>query len=199
MVHVVLLSAVIEIDPTADDRAALTTNHLSALALHVFFIELDAGSKELSGAGLLSRSPAVTSLAHIEVKSPDITPLLADSFEASRDLMTVDDVNQAQRLQKVYLSQVSARLRRVLQELQAASPSPAACLVNVVQNERGSVLDVLMDECEADLAWQATVIRAVRRASPLPLPPQGLAMGSYLTLDMSTALAEVARAETPSR
>jgi TonB C terminal len=120
---------------------------------------------------------------------------LADSFETSRELTTTDDVVEAQRLQKVYVGQISARLRRVLEELRATPSAPAACLVNVVQDERGGVLDVLMDQCEADQTWREMVSRAIRQSSPLPLPPQGLAMGSYLMLDVSNVLTQIAGTE----
>jgi hypothetical protein len=198
LVHVVLLSAVIDFDTSADNRSAAESVHRDELALHVVFIEFDAQKRESSIAGLISPTLDVTSAAKIEARAPNITPLLADSFEPSRELTTTDDVVEAQRLQKVYVGQISARLRRVLEELRTTSSFPSTCLVNVVQDERGSVLDVLTDQC-TDGAWQDTVTRAIRQASPLPLPPQGLAMGSYLTLDLSDALTLSARPEVTSQ
>lgn len=119
---------------------------------------------------------------------PDISPVAADSFERSRPIADSEDAAKAERLQGLYVGQIKARLLRLLESVHDFTPehSVAACVVYVVQNERGQVLDVMSDECNADSQWRRSVERAIRQASPLPLPPEGLAMGSYLTLDLST-------------
>jgi TonB C terminal len=119
---------------------------------------------------------------------PDIHPVAADSFERSREIADSEDVAKAERLQGLYVGQIKARLRRVLERVRDfnSAHTVASCVMYVVQNERGQVLDVMSDECDADAQWQRNVETAIRQASPLPLPPEGLAMGSYLTLDLST-------------
>jgi hypothetical protein len=196
LMHVVLLRAVIHIGAAPEDRNSRAPVQRSARALRVVFVESDSKNRESSIAGLISSALDVTSAVNIQVSAPTIRPLLADSFESSRELITTNDVVEAQRLQKVYVGQISARLRRVLEEVRRTSSLPATCLVNVVQDERGIVLDVLTDQCDADADWQDMVSRAIRQASPLPLPPQGLAMGSYLTLDVSSLLTPFAGAES---
>lgn len=118
---------------------------------------------------------------------PDIHPVASDSFERARDMATSDDVKKAQHLQGLYVGQIKARLLRLLEGMRDSSSTPTSnCVVYVVQNERGQVLDVMSDECGSDTQWRRKIENAIRRASPLPLPPEGLAMGSYLTLDLST-------------
>lgn len=118
---------------------------------------------------------------------PDIRPVAAGSFERSREIADSEDVAKAERLQGLYVGQIKARLLRLLEARGFALPDTAAhCVMYVVQNERGQVLDVMSDECSGDAQWRRDVETAIRRASPLPLPPEGLAMGSYLTLDLST-------------
>jgi hypothetical protein len=188
LMHGMFLWAVVATDAGIDERPTRQTVKAGALALRVVFVEAGPANKRSPIVGLLSPTLEAMTATHIETTAPDITPLLADSFEPSRELMTADDAIEAQRLQKVYVGQISARLRRVLEDFRATSPAPEACLVNVVQDDRGTVLDVLMDQCQGDVAWLDTVSRVIRQASPLPLPPQGLAMGSYLTLDVSNVL-----------
>lgn len=117
---------------------------------------------------------------------PSIHPIAADSFERAREIANSGDIEKAQRLQGLYVGQIKARLLRLLE---SSTDSHAAlngrCVMYVVQNEHGQVLDVMSDECEGDAARRRDVENAIRRASPLPLPPEGLAMGSYLTLDLS--------------
>lgn len=119
---------------------------------------------------------------------PDISPVAADSFDRSREIGDSEDIAKAERLQKLYVGQIKARLLRLLESVHDFGPehTAASCVVYVVQNERGQVLDIMSDECGADMQWRRDVESAIRGASPLPLPPEGLAMGSYLTLDLST-------------
>jgi colicin import membrane protein len=46
-----------------------------------------------------------------------------------------------------------------------------SCDVIVTQTMTGEVLDVRLKSCTSDNAFQRSVERAVRKASPLPLPP----------------------------
>ncbi len=46
-----------------------------------------------------------------------------------------------------------------------------SCEVMVTQTISGDVLDVMVQSCTSDNAFQRSVERAVRKASPLPLPP----------------------------
>ncbi len=46
-----------------------------------------------------------------------------------------------------------------------------SCEVKVTQTMSGDVLDVIVQSCTSDNAFQRSVERAVRKASPLPLPP----------------------------
>jgi hypothetical protein len=133
-------------------------------------------------------TPIPTAIALPLPQLPDISPIAADSFERSRKIADSQDVAKAERLQGLYVGQIKARLLRLLESVRDfdATHVAGSCVVYVVQNERGQVLDVMSDECAADSQWRRNVESAIRKASPLPLPPEGLAMGSYLTLDLST-------------
>ena len=51
------------------------------------------------------------------------------------------------------------------------STSVMSCEVIVTQTPLGDVIDVSLGECVNDLAFQRSIERAVRKASPLPSPP----------------------------
>ena len=53
----------------------------------------------------------------------------------------------------------------------ATSSEEQSCEVIVTQTMSGDVIDVQLQSCTSDNAFQRSVERAVRKASPLPLPP----------------------------
>jgi len=53
----------------------------------------------------------------------------------------------------------------------ATTATGQSCDVSVTQTMRGDVIDVQLQSCTADNAFQRSVERAVRKASPLPPPP----------------------------
>ena len=53
----------------------------------------------------------------------------------------------------------------------ATTSEEQSCEVIVTQTMSGDVIDVQLQSCSSDKAFQRSVERAVRKASPLPLPP----------------------------
>lgn len=53
----------------------------------------------------------------------------------------------------------------------ATSTSSMSCEVNVTQTSLGDVIDVSLGQCVNDVAFQRSIERAVRKASPLPPAP----------------------------
>ena len=135
--------------------------------------------------------PALESAQSIDIPVPPSPPefdaAAADSFEEGRQVESLADVQEIKRLQGIYVKQISDRVARVLEmsgEQRLAPETP--CVVHVIQNESGDVVDVDTDECEREPRAQQRLASAIWAASPLPMPPQGLAMGSYLTLDATS-------------
>ncbi len=119
---------------------------------------------------------------------PEIEPVAADSFAKGDALESADDVAEAERLQGIYVKQINDRIARVLQMSAVQTDTNATeqrCIVHIIQNESGDVLDVDTTECELAARSRERLANAIRAASPLPSPPDGLAMGSYLTIDAS--------------
>ena len=133
---------------------------------------------------LVLQVPAAATIELPELPPPPIEPIAADAFEPglAADWANADEFA---RLQGVYLGQIQGRIHRALQTLTDSIAFPSPCNAKVVQDERGRVLDVDLAECAMSDPQRALVQEAIRRASPLPRPPHGLAMGSYLTLNLS--------------
>lgn len=109
-----------------------------------------------------------------------------DAFDLAREAESGAEVAELERLQGVYRGQVQGRLARVLEmALEAPLPAGAPCRVEVIQNERGEVMDIDLAACEIDEGGRRRLESALRRASPLPAPPAGLALASTVTLDLS--------------
>lgn len=117
---------------------------------------------------------------------PSIDAVASDSFEVAREVGSSDDFEAVERLQGIYSSQLANRIIRVLDSNGAYHlPTDRPCVAYVIQNESGEVLDVDLNECQFSSDVRATLANAIRAASPLPSPPSGLAMGSYIKIDAS--------------
>lgn len=113
-------------------------------------------------------------------------PLVTDAFEAAREAESSVDAAELERLQGVYVGQIRGRLARVLEMAASAAPRERRpCAVQVIQNERGEVMDVNTSACQGSEGRRTRLAMAMLRASPLPMPPAGLAPGSSLTLDLT--------------
>jgi len=138
-------------------------------------------------APLLEEIPASALSIALPTLPPLATePLVTDAFEAAREAESSVDATEVERLQGVYVGQIRGRLARVLEMVAIEVPHEnGPCEIKVIQNERGDVLDVDMGACAGSAARKSRLAMAMRRASPLPMPPAGLAPGSSLTLDLS--------------
>jgi hypothetical protein len=134
-------------------------------------------SLALEGDELLTRSVL------IDVPVPSIDPVASDSFGDGQIARSSAEVMELERLQGIYKGQIMGRIARVL-ELHSLSlvEGKLDCVINVVQDGQGKVLDVLTDQCPYDTEVVQGLAVAIHTSSPLPPPPSGLAMGSYLTL-----------------
>jgi hypothetical protein len=128
--------------------------------------------------------PATQSIELPLLAPPQLEPIAADSFEVGQEADWAS-ADEFARLQGVYLGQVQGRIHRALQTLTSSLEIPSGCVARVVQDERGRVLDVDLAECALDDEPRVLLRAAIQRASPLPRPPHGLAMGSYLRLDLA--------------
>jgi hypothetical protein len=133
----------------------------------------------------------VTEASRITIDLPalaaiEVDAAVNDAFTEAREPESNGELEAIQKLEGIYVGQVRARLARVLQmALSDPQASPGPCEARVIQNERGDVMDIELDKCSYDAARKQMLALAIRRASPLPAPPAGLALGASLTLDLT--------------
>jgi hypothetical protein len=71
-----------------------------------------------------------------------------------------------------YLGQIHARIERAWRRPRTAIGAPIfQCQVQVDQDTGGRVEEVTLLQCNGDVAWQLTLVHAIKAASPLPAPP----------------------------
>lgn len=170
--------------PAETETSARSKKQLIA---SLFFLQ-DPRAVRLDGYALVATEESQTITLPIP-ELPQIEAVAADSFVKGDALESAEDVAEVERLQGIYVKQINDRIARVLQMSLGQTDANAMeqrCIVHIIQNESGDVLDVDTDECELEARSRERLVNAIRTASPLPPPPVGLAMGSYLTIDAST-------------
>jgi hypothetical protein len=151
----------------------------------------ETGSAHVDRNALLASLAIESRATTIEIgPPPDLDAVASDSAEVAREARSAADAEEFARLQGMYRGQLFARLQRVLYELgPLQEDKDVPCTLNVIQRSDGSVIDVLTDLCDYSPQSLVLLRKAVDAASPLPLPPPGLAVGTYLTLDITACLA----------
>ena len=74
------------------------------------------------------------------------------------------------RLRLQYVRMIESRVRDNWRKPPGTTTVPD-CKLDVTQNRLGDVLDVRVQDCPGDAVYKRSIESAVRRASPLPPPP----------------------------
>jgi TonB C terminal len=111
---------------------------------------------------------------------------IAEGFDSNQDRAgppSAGDEAEHTRLAGIYSTQVSARIERLwrrprspvdenaITQNEATKNESFQCQVQIVQDPRGNVREVLLPSCNGSVAWQHSLVMAVQQASPLPAPP----------------------------
>ena len=146
--------------------------------------DFDAATPQISATGINPEE------FRIELASNDPRPpaeLKPEEFEAA-DVATeaAGDPTGTAALFGRYMGQVSARIERAwLRPRTAVSGGHFDCQARITQDRAGNVLDIELQECGADERWRATLLAAIRRASPISSPPEPWLYSATLTLRFS--------------
>ncbi len=96
---------------------------------------------------------------------------LADEERLEKEAQLAKDKNaKLQSLRSQYVRLIEQKVERNWLR-PATSSSSMSCEVVVTQTSLGDVVEVVLKKCANDLAFQRSIERAVRKASPLPPPP----------------------------
>jgi hypothetical protein len=86
-----------------------------------------------------------------------------------------------------YMGQISARIQRVWRRPRSSIGAPSfACRVQIAQDRAGRVQEVALQECNGSVPWQASLVRAIEGASPLPAPPESAVFSNLVTLEFDS-------------
>jgi hypothetical protein len=125
----------------------------------------------------------------------NIETLALNEEQASNAIANDADGRELARLFGIYTGQIQARIDRVWRRPRTpvtedrASPSASdagdsfQCEVQIVQDARGNVQEILLPRCNGSAAWKRSLVLAIQQASPLPAPPSIKVFTQSITLE----------------
>jgi len=141
----------------------------------------------------LLRELAKPLAAQVAVSEPtDFDPSLGSEATVSAS----DDSEKRARLSGIYSTQIKARIERAWRkprdaisgDIQPKSTTPVDdffhCRANIIQDTQGNVLDISLVDCNGSSQWQRSVVAAIRRASPIPQPPDPVVFANTVTVEL---------------
>jgi hypothetical protein len=156
-----------------------------------------------SATQITSQNPSsLPTLSKLKIKSPvnvDPPTLSVDTLALSEDQVakSTSDSDGAElgRLFGIYTGQIQARINRVWRRprtpvIQADTSVPTIdshvsfqCEVQIVQDAKGYVQEILLPHCNGSPEWQRSLVIAIQQASPLPAPPSVKVFTQSITLN----------------
>jgi hypothetical protein len=134
---------------------------------------------------LLLPDPPISRIPRPQISAPKVTLMETVDDHATPDA----DGDQTGRsmLFGRYMGQISARVERAWIRPRS-SPGHGAfeCRVQISQDRLGQVQEITLQECNADLRWQASLVQAIQSASPLPAPPDPAVFSNLLTMQFDS-------------
>jgi TonB C terminal len=162
--------------------------------MELVFIETPESDsiQTLQSAGAASLSQSLQTLL-APVSMPDAripTPLTAsdnpDEEGPAVSEAGTNDPGLAQLLGR-YAGQIDARVRRAwIRPRAPVAEALFACRVRIDQEPNGRVREIELVSCNGDVTWQASLVRAIESASPLPAPPDPRVFSPVLTLEFTS-------------
>lgn len=87
----------------------------------------------------------------------------------------------------IYTRQIQARIERLWRRprspVSANSEESFQCEVQIVQDGRGNVQEILLPHCNESTAWRQSLVIAIQSASPLPAPPDASVFNRSIALN----------------
>jgi hypothetical protein len=104
-------------------------------------------------------------MAPVQISAPDEIPLETDASSQT------EGAGNALMFGR-YMGQISARIERAwLRPRSSIGAERFFCRVRIEQDTAGGVREVDLAQCNGDMRWQLSLVRAIQSASPLPAPP----------------------------
>jgi hypothetical protein len=164
---------------------AVSADAHSAPSDELVLLNLDSTEKGVSGSAI-----PIATMAPRLVKTPvELVPLdplpIADPSDSNGSSNPADSADDSEKALMAgrYRSQISARIERAwirprspVNEIKSVSSreiaeTPFVCQVQIRQDTRGNVQEILLLQCNGTEAWRHSLVVAINQASPLPAPP----------------------------
>jgi hypothetical protein len=117
---------------------------------------------------------------------PALDSLVLSEEQASSAGKDRGDAAERERLFGIYTGQIQARVNRIWRRPRSPIGDSTAesfqCQVQIVQDLRGNVQEILLPNCSGSQSWQRSLIIAIQQASPLPAPPSASVFSRSVTL-----------------
>jgi hypothetical protein len=132
--------------------------------------------------------PDPSLLPHLETLALKEEKSLASSVDSG-------DGTERARLFGIYIGQIQARVERIWRRPRSPITERARlenalitdesfqCRVQIVQDAKGYVQEVLLPRCNGSTAWQRSLVLAIQQASPLPAPPSPTVFSHSIALN----------------
>jgi hypothetical protein len=193
LLHVLLLTPVLMGNPPSKHRAlvGLSTgaNEQSAMTL-VFIDEPKPGiARRVPTDEVTSLLPPSNALLRPVAVPPVPPPTDIDELEDLQDPENAsnevpEEGPDHSMMVGRYLGQINARIERAwIRPRRPIASGLFACRVRIVQANDGRVQEVEILQCDGDVSWQTSLVRAIQSASPLPAPPDPKVFSRKLTLE----------------
>jgi TonB-like protein len=182
-------------------ESALSESTRGADALVLISLPTLANTSNASSESVTSSLHDLTKLKikpRISTDPPEflnIETLALSEEQASNAIANDADGRELARLFGIYTGQIQARIDRVWRRPRTpvtedrGSPSASdagdsfQCEVQIVQDARGNVQEILLPRCNGSAAWKRSLVLAVQQASPLPAPPSIKVFTQSITLE----------------
>jgi TonB C terminal len=129
--------------------------------------------------------PPLPRITRIQIPEPD--PTLIERTDERNPAEADGDSNEHSLLFGRYIGQISARVERAWIRPRATPASGGfACRVEITQDDRGNVREVVLKQCTDQPQWQVSLVQAIQQASPFPAPPDPAVFSNLLTMEFDS-------------
>lgn len=109
---------------------------------------------------------------------------IGDGEDNSKDDKAQSNDAEVSDLLQRYMSQIDVRIQRAwARPRSSVSENRLACLIKVSQEDNGHVQEIEIAQCNEDLPWQMSLVRAIQSATPLPAPPDPQVFSHSLSIE----------------
>jgi hypothetical protein len=186
-----------KIRPPEVQRPGLTNNSAASPTENLVFVDRPRPNHSDNGIDeALASLRAAMKEKPIPVILPDLSwapEVEVLALEGKRlDSSSGDGADHA-RLFGIYTGQIQARVERLwrrprtpISDGSTRAETDTAeyfqCHVEIVQDSSGNIQEILLPSCNGSIAWQRSLVSAIRQSSPLPAPPSPTVFSKSISL-----------------